>query len=306
MMKIAVLGAGAMGSLYGGYLSRKNDVCLVDVWREHVDAINARGLDIDEAGGSITHVSPRAVTSAQDAGEAGLVIVFVKSINTAEALESAAALIGSETIVLTLQNGYGNGDDIARFVPRERVVVGTTSHGCTMRGPGHIFHAGSGPTHVGALGRDQSAARTVAAVLSESGFETDCSGKVMELVWGKLFVNIAINAVTALLDVPNGFVQSDGHARECAALLVREAVEVANASGMSFDADAEIENALAVAVNTGGNCSSMRADVLARRRTEIGRINGAVVKKAGELGLDAPYNRMVSLLIGCREDTYLN
>ena len=83
MMKIAVLGAGAMGSLYGGYLSRKNDVCLVDVWREHVDAINARGLDIDEAGGSVTHVSPRAVTSAQDAGEAGLVIVFVKSINTA-------------------------------------------------------------------------------------------------------------------------------------------------------------------------------------------------------------------------------
>ena len=304
-MKIAILGAGAMGSLYGGYLSRSNEVWMVDIWQAHVDAINEKGLDIDEADGSVTHVTPHATSDPNEVGVVDLAVIFVKSIQTTEALEKNRAVIGEHTAVLTLQNGYGNGDDICAFVPRDQVIVGTTSHGCTMKGPGHIFHAGSGPTHIGAMGEDQSTAEKVAEALRGAGFEVDCSDKVIELVWGKLFVNIAINAVTALLDVPNGYINDDANARRCAELLVREAVAVANATGMSFDPDAVCANAMAVAVGTAGNTSSMRADTLNKRRTEIGKINGAVVKKAAELGMAAPYNQLISALIEAKEDTYL-
>lgn len=305
-MKIAILGAGAMGSLYGGYLSRDNEVWMVDIWEAHVNAIKEKGLDIDELDGSVTHVTPFASTCAEEVGIVDLAVIFVKSTQTTSALQKNKAVIGEHTIVLTLQNGYGNGDDIMQFVPSEHVIVGTTSHGCTMKGPGHIFHAGVGPTHIGAMSEDQTSAQKVSAVLSGAGFEVDCSDKVTSLIWSKLFVNIAINAVTALLDVSNGYISSNTNARGCAEAMVREAVVVANATGMDFDADAVIENAMTVAVNTAGNCSSMLADARNKRQTEILKINGAVVKKAAELGLSAPYNDLITRLILAKEDSYLS
>lgn len=304
-MKIAILGAGAMGSLYGGYLSRNNTVWMIDIWQAHVNAIKENGLFIDELNGSVTHVTPNATISPEEVGIADLVVVFVKSTQTSVALAKNRAVIGANTTVLTLQNGYGNSDDIMKYVPREQVLVGTTSHGCTMKGPGHIFHAGAGPTHIGAMSEDQSLAEKIADTLRDAGFETHCSSKVMRLVWSKLFVNIAINAVTALLDVNNGYVSVNKHAAACAALMVREAVAVANATGMDFVADEVVKNALVIAANTAGNCSSMRADVLKRRQTEIIKINGAVVKKAAELGQKAPYNELITKLILAKEDTYL-
>ena len=111
-MKISVIGSGAMGSLYGGYLSQKNEVYLLDVWEEHINTINNKGLIIDENDGSSSIFTPRAFTKAEDIGVVDLAIVFVKSIMTEAAMEANKALIGKDTIVMTLQNGYGNGDDI--------------------------------------------------------------------------------------------------------------------------------------------------------------------------------------------------
>ncbi|WP_317854030.1 2-dehydropantoate 2-reductase [Chakrabartyella piscis] len=304
-MKIAILGAGAMGSLYGGYLSKNNEVWMVDIWQDHVNAINEKGLEIDELDGSVTKVSPKATTNPEEVGVADLAIVFVKSTQTAEALVKNRAIIGSDTIVLTLQNGYGNGEDIMEVVPKEQVIVGTTSHGCTMKGPGHIFHAGVGPTHIGAMSDDQTNAQKVADALEAVGFEMDCSDKVLALVWSKVFVNVAINAITALLDIHNGYVNDNAHAAICAELMVREAVTVANAAGMDFNADEVVANALVVAVNTSANRSSMRSDVILKRQTEITKINGAVVKKGKELGIATPYNELITQLILAKEDTYL-
>lgn len=304
-MKIAILGAGAMGSLYGGYLSKNNDVWMVDIWADHVNAINEKGLDIDELDGTVTHVTPKATTNPEEVGIADLAIVFVKSTQTADALVKNRAIIGSETIVLTLQNGYGNAEDIMEVVPKEQVIVGTTSHGCTMKGPAHIFHAGVGPTHIGAMSEDQANAKKVSDALEAVGFEMDCSDKVLALVWSKVFINVAINAITALLDIHNGYVNDNPHAAACAELMVREAVAVANATGMTFDSDEIVANALVVAVNTSANRSSMRSDVVLKRQTEITKINGAVVKKGAELGIATPYNELITKLILAKEDTYL-
>ncbi|MGI6703571.1 MAG: ketopantoate reductase family protein [Clostridia bacterium] len=303
-MKISVIGSGAMGSLYGGYLSQKNEVYLLDVWEEHINTINNKGLIIDENDGSSSIFTPRAFTKAEDIGVVDLAIVFVKSIMTEAAMEANKALIGKDTIVMTLQNGYGNGDDIMKFVPKEQVIIGTTGHGCTIKGPGHIFHAGQGPTHIGAMGGGQGNALKVAKILEECGFETDVSDEVFRLVWSKLFVNVGINAVTSLLGDVNSCIVENPYANAAARNLVAEAVVVANADGMRFEIEKEFENVCTVARRTGANHSSMLQDVINRRRTEILKINGAIVKKAKELGVEAPYNTIITDMICALEKAF--
>lgn len=124
-MKIAVIGAGAMGSLYGGYLSKvSSNVCLVDVWQQHVDVINSEGLCIEEKDGDVL-VHPKAVSNVSEVGYVDLAIVFVKSILTGDALEKNRAILGPDTIVMSLQNGYGNVEQIAKYVDINNIIAGT-------------------------------------------------------------------------------------------------------------------------------------------------------------------------------------
>ena len=303
-MKIAVVGAGAMGSLYGGLLSKNNEVFLVDIWKEHVNTINNSGLIITEPEGDVL-VRPKAVASAELVGTADLVILFTKCTNTKSALDESKSLIGPDTILLSLQNGYGNAEDMADYADADRILVGTTGHGCSIKEPGHIIHAGKGETHIGAVSEDQARAFDIARVLMDAGFETHISSNIMELVWKKLFVNIGINPITALLSLPNKAIAENPAAQKASMLAVREAVAAANAGGMNFDETAVWKNVIAVAENTGENTSSMLADVLKCRQTEIVKINGAVVKKAAELGVPAPVNEMLTLLIQAKENSYL-
>ena len=305
-MKIAVLGAGAMGSLYGGYLSADNEVVLVDIWKDHVEAVSRDGLAIEELDGGARTFRPKALTDCAQVGPADLVIVFVKSTQTLSALEKNRPLIGENTLLLSLQNGYGNADDMLAFVPKERILVGTTSHGCLMKAAGQIRHTGKGATYLGALTQDHANARKVADLLIKAGFETEVSENVMELIWSKLFINVGINPITALLGQPNLYVAENPRANQVAKRAVYEAVCIANADGMRFDADKVFEIVCQVAVKTGKNRSSMLSDVSNKRQTEILKINGAVVKKAEQLGLDAPCNAMLTDLILALEDSYGN
>jgi 2-dehydropantoate 2-reductase len=149
-MKIKVIGAGAMGSLFGALLAEAGEtVTLLDIRRDHVDAVNAQGLSIENAGARrIVRLQATTGVDRPDPA-ADLSIVFVKSTHTAAAAETAARLAGKTGLVLTLQNGMGNADTLARSLSADRVIAGTTSHGATFLGPGAIRHAGSGDTVIG-------------------------------------------------------------------------------------------------------------------------------------------------------------
>ena len=296
-LKIAVIGAGAMGSLYGGYLSKENDVTLVDIWQQHVDAINNTGLIIEEGFGSVNTYNPKATSDPTTVGKVDLVVLFVKSIQTADALAKNKALIGPNTIMLSLQNGYGNADDMLKYVPQSQVLVGTTSDGSTLMGTGHISHKGKGHTYVGALSDDQTQAEKVVQILRGAGFDAEVSNNVIDLVWRKLFINIALNPITAILDALNGYVNDNEHAQNAAKLAVYEAVDIANADGMNFDHNKVFNSVLEVACSTAKNRSSMLTDVTNKRETEIDKINGAVVSKAAELGLNTPVNALLINLV---------
>ena len=305
-MKIGFLGCGAMGSIYAGNLTKAHEVYIFDAMPAVCEAVNTTGITIDEPDGT-THVYHPVVatTDPSTIGEMDIMIVFVKYLFLESALEKCKTMIGPNTIVLSLQNGVGNYDEIAKVVPEKQICCGTTAHGATNLGPGHSRHTGVGPTNVGTIKGGHESAEKVAEALRAGGFEVNVQANVMQLIWHKLFANIAINAITALLDVTNGTIAENEHERDLAEKMVREAVAVANATGCTFDVEAELKNAFDVALATGTNRSSMLQDVTRKGITEIKIINGAVVKEGKAAGVPTPYNEAIVDLILAKQDSYL-
>ena len=305
-MKIGFLGCGAMGSIYAGNLTKAHEVYIFDAMPAVCEAVNTTGITIDEPDGSTRVYHPViATTDPSTIGEMDIMIVFVKYLFLESALEKCKTMIGPNTIVLSLQNGVGNYDEIAKVVPEKQICCGTTAHGATNLGPGHSRHTGVGPTNVGTIKGGHESAEKVAEALRAGGFEVNVQANVMQLIWHKLFANIAINAITALLDVTNGTIAENEHERDLAEKMVREAVAVANATGCTFDVEAELKNAFDVALATGTNRSSMLQDVTRKGITEIKIINGAVVKEGKAAGVPTPYNEAIVDLILAKQDSYL-
>jgi 2-dehydropantoate 2-reductase len=305
-MKIALIGCGAMGSLYGGYLSKVHEVTVCDVSQALIDAINEKGIIMDEPTGETVVFKPVcATTDSSTVGEQDLVITFVNYKFLESALNTAKGMIGPNTIVMSLQNGMGNYDEIAKVVPEEQICCGTTAHGCTALEPGHVRHTGVGITAMGTIKGNPADAERVAEAMREAGFEVVVKENVLEVIWHKLFANIAINAITAILEQPNAVVADNEYAHEVAVNLVKEAIAVANATGCSFNEEAELKSAFDVAVATGTNRSSMLQCVDTKRPTEIAIINGAVCRIGREIGMPTPYNDVIVKLMEAKTSLYL-
>ncbi|MEJ2164191.1 MAG: 2-dehydropantoate 2-reductase [Desulfobacterales bacterium] len=305
-MKIAVVGAGAMGSLFGALLAEAGrDVWLYDVWAEHVRAVNQNGLKIEREGNTRT-VRVNAATDPARIDGADLVIIFVKSTQTEAAAETARRIAGPEGMVMTLQNGMGNADTIARSIAADRVLAGTTSHGATMLGAGRIRHAGIGPTIIGswaATGLGRQRAQKIADYFNSAGIETQAVSDVHSVVWNKLLINIGINAVTALCGIKNGQLLDLTVTRGLSRRAVEEAMAVARARHVEINKDA-VNIVFKVAEATAANRSSMGQDVDNKRRTEIAAINGFIVQEANRLGLEAPINFALTALIETLQSHY--
>ena len=305
-MKIAVVGAGAMGSLFGAMLAEAgNDVWLYDVWPEHVHTINQNGLRIEREGKTRT-VEIKATADDRQIGRAELVIIFVKSSQTNLAAQTAKAMAGSDGTVMTLQNGMGNADVIAEFIKPQRILAGTTSHGATLLGPGSIRHAGCGPTTIGTWSRADAGmqrAGHVAEFFNQAGIKTESVADVRPVIWNKLLINIGINAITALTNIKNGQILDLEITRELIGEAVGEAMNVARAKNVEVLDDA-LDRVFKVAEATAHNRSSMGQDVDNQRQTEIAAINGFIVREAKRLGLEAPVNFALTALIQTLEYHY--
>jgi len=305
-MKIAVIGAGAMGSLFGAMLAEAgNEVWLYDVWQEHVQAVNRAGLSIEREGQTRV-VRLKATTEPDQIGRAELTIIFVKSTQTRAAAQTAQQLAGSDGSVMTLQNGMGNADIIAEFIAPDRILAGTTSHGATMLGAGRIRHAGIGATTIGtwaATGQGRELAGRFAEFFTAAGIETGAVDEVRSVVWNKLLINIGINAITALSGIKNGQILDLAITRELSRAAVEEAMAVARAQDIAIKEDA-VDIVFKVAEATAVNRSSMGQDVDNRRQTEIAAINGFIVSEAQKLGIAAPVNFALTALVKTLESHY--
>jgi 2-dehydropantoate 2-reductase len=307
-MRIAILGGGgAMGGIFGGYLARAgNDVTLVDVSRAAIDAINADGLSIEEKDGSKPVVRVPASDDPKKVGPVDLIINFVKCYHTEAAVRGAAPMIGKDTAVLSLQNGWGNAPRIASIVGEDKVLVGLTYHSGTLLGPGKVKHPGVGMTYVGELsGKGSERLGRVVGALREASIETTQSDRILDEVWKKLALNACTLPTSALLRFfANELVAFDGTKNLMAAIL-REVVDVAAAQRIELDYDerwAAITSLLEKAI---GGKASMLQDVEAKRQTEIEVINGAIVEAGKAAGVPTPHNQTMVWLVQAAERQYL-
>jgi 2-dehydropantoate 2-reductase len=285
-----------MGSLFGGLLARSEEVWLVDIRQEQIDAIRSAGLTIEEKEKMQT-IRVNATSDAASIGKADLVIFFVKAYHTEKAASDALVLQKKDTLFLTLQNGLGNEEAICKQVDRKSVMLGVTNHGATLLGPGHIRHAGWGKTYVGELdGKTTDRVAHIAQVFDKAGIETEVSSNIQRVVWNKLFINAGLNAVAALTGLKNGQLLDYPETLRLMDRLVSEAVEVARKKRIPIEGN-PLEKVKAVVEATRENRCSMGQDIDNRRKTEIDAINGAVVREAERLGISVPYNQMITDLI---------
>ncbi len=303
-MRIAIVGAGAMGSLFGGRLSTAATVTLLDPWAEHVAAIQRNGLSITGLDGQERCAHVAATGDPAAVPEVDLAIIFVKAHATHQASQWANQFLAADGLALTLQNGVGNAEVMAEVLGAERVVAGVTAHGATLLGPGRVRHAGQGATHIASRPAIADQLAAVAAVLEHAGFEVHLSGDLDSLVWGKLVVNVGINALTAILRVPNGQLVESPAASELMAQAVAEAVAVCQARGIDLPYDDPLGRVREVARATGSNRSSMLQDVLRGFSTEIGVINEAIVREGEKLGIATPVNRFILTTVRAIEESY--
>jgi len=305
-MKITVVGAGAMGSLFGALLAEGgHEVWLYSVHRDHIKAVKKNGLKI-EFEDKIRNVRLNAVGDPLQIGESELVLIFTKSTQTRAAAISAALLAGSKGLVMTLQNGMGNAETIAEYISPNRILAGTTAHGATMLEAGSIRHAGTGPTTIGMWAggaKEFQSARQIADLLS--GVEIQCAAveDVRPAIWEKLLVNVGINAITALTGIKNGQLLDLDLTRQLSRVAVEEAAVLARSLGIKIRED-PAAHVFKVAAATAANRSSMGQDVDHHRLTEINVINGFVAREAQRMGMEAPVNRTLTALIRTMEAHY--
>jgi 2-dehydropantoate 2-reductase len=306
-MKIAVVGTGALGSLYAGYLARSGaEVYAVDIKEDIVSAIRSSGIRIVEPEGNEVSIPVKKATlKTEDVGRVELVILLPKSRQTQEAARSARCLFGPETVGLTVQNGLGNPEAIEAVVGEGRILAGVTLNASTYLGPGRMLYAGRGETVIGEMrGGPSPRAEKIAAAFNKAGLSTKVSSEVWNDVWGKLLVNAGVNPLTAITRLANGVLVEQAATREIMKGLVEEGKRVALAKGIRLpytDAVKKVEDAC---IATKPNYSSMLQDVLAQRETEVDFINGAIVREGERLGIDTPVNRTITNLVRTIEKTY--
>ncbi|GAC1417068.1 MAG: 2-dehydropantoate 2-reductase [Candidatus Velthaea sp.] len=300
-MKIGIVGAGAIGTLFGYKLAANNDVFMLDIGRDLVDAINRDGLQLEGS-------EPRRVTATTDARDlynVGALFVFVRATDTLRALRAFAGELNPSTAIVSLQNGVGNEEAIKTALGGHiALVLGATTESSLTLKAGAARPIGQGQTVVGSGGASPDTCNRIARLLDESGIRASTTYDIRPHLWGKLIANAAINPVAALLDRPNGVVLEDPNASEIARSLAQEAATVAAAVRIALPFSDPWSYVRTIVEQTADLRNSMVADLSGGHKTEIDFINGAVVATGRRAAVPTPYNETIVRLVKAREARY--
>jgi len=302
-MKIAIVGTGAMGSVYAALLGAAgHEIWAIDSWQTHVDAMRANGLRLEGASGDRT-VRLHATTDAKEVGSCDLVIIATKAMHVAQAAEATRALLGKDTLVLSIQNGLGGPDTAARVLGRERVLVGVVGgFGASMKGPGHAHHNGWELVRLGEFaGPVSPRLEKIAEVWRSGGFKVKCFDDIDQLVWEKLICNVCYSGTCAITERTLIEVIEDPDLWKVASGCAKEAFAVAKARGVKLEIADCVEYVRAFGLKIPNARPSMLLDHMSGRASEIDAINGAIPPAAEALGRTAPYNEAISGLVRGKE-----
>ena len=307
---VVVLGAGAMGSLFGGLVAEGGlTVTLVDPWREHIDAIRKGGLRMVGHGGD-RRIPVAATTDPGSVRSADIVFVQCKANFNGEAAASVRHLFagGGDTVAISFQNGLGNEEELAGIFGGDRVLGGLTAQGANIESPGVVRNHANLPSYIGEMqGGVSERTRSIANILTDANLPTEASENIRKDIWRKLMANIAISAVSGITGLNIGQIFNRHMADDVAYAALEEAIVVAGACGIELSSGEarEILGTIAGPDGTPENKSSLRMDIENERPSEIDYINGAVVKLAREHGIAVPVNEALVALVHGIQHRYL-
>jgi 2-dehydropantoate 2-reductase len=296
-MRFCVIGAGSMGSLYGGLLARAGfDVTLVDMWQEHVDAIRRDGLHLDGITGDL-RIPVKATSRIEDVTPVDCAVILTDANATPAAAQAARRVLGEAGFALTLQNGIGNVEALGEALGTGRVMGGTSNHSAALRAPGHVTHTHAAPTWIGELdGRPTGRLGETEGALAKAGFTPVVVDNILAHIWNKFVLNCGINAISAVTGLRLGEIVRTPPVDELQTRVIEEVLAVIRAKGVALT-DPDPMRTIKDHCWKKYNKPSTLQHVEQGKRTEIDALNGALVREARRLGIPTPYNDALTLLL---------
>lgn len=294
-MKTGIIGAGALGSLFTHIFSEHGVTPVLYEINEHtVSEIVKKGITLIK-GGVPVNIRPQISSSPGILSGCGMVFLFVKSYSTDEAMKSVSGCLAGDTVLVSLQNGIGNVEEIKKYTGQERIVYGATTMGAAKTSATEVVAGGSGVINIGGI--NENNVKLVHELLVSAGLDSQIVTDPDLYLWQKAVINAGINPVAAILGVPNGGLISDTYAAKLQENIVREAVDSGRANGIDLDFSEMLGKTRDVCVKTSINLCSMLQDIKNGRKTEIESINGKIISCAESKGLELPFNKAVYLLV---------
>jgi 2-dehydropantoate 2-reductase len=329
-VRIGFIGAGAIGSLFGGYLASANlenyKQSVIFFGRaNHIDAINKKGLTLQTDNGALTintimafdnYITYKNAYPSEESEKFDYLFISTKAHNTLKAIKEYKAIVKSSKWVILLQNGIGNEAGVEKEVGKEKLVRILTSHGALLKEPGWVVHTGVGFTKMGCVfpkGDEKSTSQSNSKKLTLNNLkefldnvmiETEIVDDIIRHSWEKAFVNIGINALGAITRLKNGELLKFNSLNHYMIILVEEAIKVAQAYGYKFQKEKYVDLMFTVAKETSNNENSMLQDIKRKKPTEINFLNGKIVDFADKLKMDVPFNRIITDLVRSLEYSY--
>ena len=303
MARVAIVGAGAMGSVYAGLMAAAgHEVHAITLWQDHAEAMARNGLRVEGASGDRT-VRLHASTTTDGIGICDLVMITTKAPDVEAAARAALPLLGPHTPVQAIQNGLGSAERVAAIVGPDRTVIGVVGgFGASLRAPGHAHHNGMVIVHFGAYAKlPRAALEASAEIWRSAGFNVELYDDTARMVWEKLIMNVAFSGSCCLTGMTIGQVLNDPNAWKVARGCAEEAVAVATAKGIKLEVGPPIEHIRKIGGMIPNARPSMLLDHMARRRSEINEINGAIPREGAKVNVQTPINDTIVALVKARE-----
>jgi 2-dehydropantoate 2-reductase len=303
-MKVAIVGAGAMGSVYAGLFAKAgHDVWAIDIWQEHLDAIATSGLTVSGASGNFVVEGIHVAGAPKDASPSDVWVIATKAGAVEDVAAQIAPLVEAGNVVMALQNGLGAGERVARHIPEAHILIGIAEgFGSSIPEAGHVHHEGMRLIRIGEMNDGMTErVRHIERLWHDAGFNVRAFANVNLMIWEKFLCNVTLSAPCAVFDVTVGELMADPKAWKVALGCTTEAYQLGLAKGIEFSFDDPLRYVSEFAATIPSASPSMRLDHLAQRRSEIDVINGQVVTLSHELGLEAPYNETLCAIVRRRE-----
>ena len=298
-MKAGIVGAGALGLLFAhSFHEHMINFAIYEVNREIVDDIKRNGINLLRDGVS-KNIGPAIDSSPEILRDCDVIFLFVKSYSTLGAVSDIKDSISQDSVIVSLQNGLGNVEEIKKFIDTDRIVYGSTTIGAAKSSFSTVVAGGSGIINIG--GVDKESTIKVDSLLKKSGFDSRIIDDPDSAIWNKAIINAGINPIAAILNIPNGGILSNIYALTLQENVIREGTDAAIANNIEINFDEILQTTRDVCKKTSENLCSMLQDIRNFRKTEIESINGKIIEYGEKTGLNMSFNKSLYMLIKSME-----